>query len=232
MTTALEESNGVTNAVTLIRAAIDKGVDPEQLSKLLDLEERWQRNQAANAFAAAITGFQSECPMVRKGRQAQFSGKDAYKFASFDDVMRVARPLLSKYAIVVTFTTATSEKGMVVTCRIRVGTHCEETSLDMPIPEMRVNDTQKAGAALSYLKRYALCAALNIVVTDEDDDASQQFDTVDSTDVEQLNILIEEKGVDLARFLKYANVERLDLIPKSEMPKLLDMLKRKKAVTK
>jgi hypothetical protein len=38
---------------------------------------------------------------------------------------------------------------------------------------MRVNETQKFGAALSYAKRYALQGALNIVVTDEDTDACE-----------------------------------------------------------
>ncbi len=233
MTTEIEEQQPIGgNPVLWLERAIDRGVTPEVLEKLTTLVERWQANLDKRVFASAVTGFQSECPTVFKGRSAKFGDKAAYSFASYDDIHRIIRPLLSKFGIAITFSMDPAEKGMKVVCRVRVGAHCEETTLTMPIPEMKVNDTQKFGAAVSYLKRYALCAALNVVVTDEDDDAARQFDVVDSTDVETLNILIEEKGVDLARFLKYAGVERLDLIPKSDMPKLTDMLRRKKAVTK
>ncbi len=58
--------------------------------------------------------------------------------------------------------------------------------------------------------------------------AAEEAGVIDSMQVEQLAILIEEKGADLDRFLKFANVESLAVIDKSDFPKLLDMLKRRK----
>ena len=188
----LAHSTGVSNPLVLLQSMIEKGVDPSALKQMMDLSERWEANQAAKKFAAAITLFQSKCEAVYKRRSAQFDEKDsaggktgkkidAYKFASYDDIMAEVQPILAECEIVVTFTTEEPEKdkpGMRGTCRVRVGTHCEETKLFLPIPAMKVNATQMFGAALSYLKRYLLCAALNIRTTDQDNDAGTQFDTI------------------------------------------------------
>lgn len=219
--TALERSTGVTNALVLIQTAIERNIDAEQLGKLLDLQERWEANRAAQAFADAITGFQSECPPVRKSRQAKAAGRfGGYQFASYDDVMRVAGPLLAKHKIVVTYSFTSVERGMTVTCHVRVGTHVEDTTLTLPIPEMSANDTQKGGGATAYLKRYSVCAALNIVVTDEDDDAANLSPVKGNDSHELTNLFLDcvESGAikDPKRFLsfvaKMANVPSLDRI--------------------
>ena len=50
--------------------------------------------------------------------------------------------------------------------------HSERTAFPVPIDRAaRMNDTQKVGSALTYGRRYALCAALGIVTAEEDDDA-------------------------------------------------------------
>jgi len=228
MSTSLEESKCITNPMTLLAAAIERNIDPDQLGKLLSLEERWNKNRAAEAFAVAITGFQGECPQVFKSRETT-GGNMRYSFASFDDVMRVAGPLLAKHGIVVTFSTEPAERGMKISCRVRVGTHSEESTLTMPIPEMKVNDTQRFGAAVSYLKRYALCAALNIVVTSEDNDAAQQFEYITEAQAAELLALIDEKGADMKRFLAWCQLERLAYMPQAFFGKAIATLKQKKA---
>lgn len=161
--------------LTLLHTALEKGVDPDRLGKLMDLAERWEENRASKAFADAITKFQKLCPPIHKSQMAGKSdGRMQYKFASYDDVMYVAGPILADCGIAISFTTDPSEHGLKATCRVRVGTHYEDHTLTVPIPDMRVNGTQQFGAALTYAKRYVLCAALNIVVTNEDDDASSQ----------------------------------------------------------
>ncbi len=62
--------------------------------------------------------------------------------------------------------------GYLVACIVhhREG-HSERTEFLVPIDvQARMNDAQKAGSALTYGRRYALCAALGIVTAEEDDD--------------------------------------------------------------
>lgn len=218
-----------TEPMVVIQEAIKNGADISTLERLFALQERHEQNEAARAFAAAISAFQAEVPIVLKSRTAKIDDKWSYQFASYDDIMRQVSPLLAKHEIVVTFSTdQIPQVGIKTTCRVRVGTHFEDHTLTVPIPQMKVNATQQFGAALAYAKRYALCAALNIVVSDEDDDAARLLDNVDEEEVAAMRQLIVEKQVDEVRFLKWAEADALEQIPKAMFPKAMDMLRRKK----
>lgn len=175
-TQLVESPASAGNPMSLMQLAVQKGADTDQLEKLMSLQERWERNEAAKAYSLAVADFQGRCPTIEKTRGVSMTrGGDAdYYFASYDDIMRVVRPLLSEFGLSVSFSSPTAEAGsMSITCRVRCGVHVEETTFAFPVPsQMRVNDTQKMGAALAYAKRYALCAALNIVVGDEDTDGA------------------------------------------------------------
>lgn len=218
------------NPMALLQAAIDKGVNPDQLEKLIALQERWDRSRAAERFAGAIGAFQAECPVVMKARDADL-GRYEYKFADYGDVMAEAGPLLRKYGIVVTFTTAMVASLLSVVCRVRVGTHVEETRIDLPIPNVGANDAQKFGAAVSYGKRYSICAALNIVVSDrsEDDDANS-LHKITREQVGEVERMLVETGADREKFLNWAGgIRDVRDMTAAWYPKALNELKRKKA---
>lgn len=220
--------------MALLETAIEKGVDPAQLGKLIDLQERWDRSRAAERFAEAITGFQRECPVVLKQRTAKISGRGggnySYQFADYADVMAVAGPVLSRHGIVVTFTTELKNDLLGVTCRVRVGTHVEETHLNLPIPQMSVNDAQKFGAAVSYGKRYVLCAALNIVVSDGLDDDAHALDRITREQADEIRRLLAETGANEEAFLDWADggIPAVEQMTKQFYPKAIDMFRQKR----
>lgn len=220
----------------LLQAAIDKGADIDKLGRLFDLAERYEKAQAAVRFAQAITGFQRECPRVKKDRQATIRGKDdkpgyGYKFANFEDVDRVAAPLLAKYEIVVTFSTDHvangSQPAIKTVCRVRVGTHTEDTTITVPVPQMTVNDTQRYGAALSYAKRYAMCAALKIVVADEDDDGMSLVDRVSDEQAKLIRDELKRTGTTEAAFLHWMAAQQMEAVLARDFDKAIDFLRRK-----
>lgn len=153
------------NPMDLLSMAVERGTDPAQLEKLTELYERWQRNQAAQAFADALASFQRDCPQIHKSRKA-----DRFAYASYDDIMHQVQPVLADCGLSVSFDMEQTQANM-MTCTVIVkgGVHEQRTKLTVPIPDsIKVSSTQQYGAAVSYVKRYALCAALNIVVTNED----------------------------------------------------------------
>lgn len=219
------------DTISLIATALSHGIKPSEMTELYALHERDVKNKAAEAFSLAITGFQSECHTVFKEREAKVKtkggGEFSYKFASFDDIMREAAPILAKYKIAISFNTSPVDKFIKITCRVRHGIHFEDHDFTMPIPEAVVNDSQRYGMALSYAKRYCFCAALNIVVTDKDDDAATCLDTLIATETEEIKDLIRDKKVNLTRFLEWAEVENVEDILRSNFAKTVDMLKRR-----
>ena len=229
----MELATRPTDPLALISQAIERGITGDELGKLMSLQERWEANQAAKAFAVAVSGFQADCPPVLKERTASVptksGGKFEFGFASFDNVMATARPHLQKWGIAVSFDTdaATVPGKLRVVCNVRVGTHTQSTTVLFPVPVLSTNDTQAFGAAITYGKRYALCAALNIVVTDEDNDASALVAYIGADDVAEVRRIIEKCGVRLDQFLKWAAVESVEDIAAAQLPKVLDMLRRK-----
>jgi hypothetical protein len=217
--------------LAIIATAIERGVDPDRLEKLLELQERWEKHRAAEAFGKAIAEFQRRCPPIRKRREAK-GERMRFRFASLDDVMAVAGPILADVGLAVSFSTKMTEFGIEVTCRVRCGIHFEDHALCVPIPHMNVSDTQRYGAALSYAKRYALCAALNIVVTDEDDE-NQLAEGISDSQIEQINLLIEEcekvgHPVDMGRFFGWLGVSSLEQLTRRDAEKAILFLKAKK----
>ena len=152
----------------LMQSAIANNVDAEQLSKLMDLQERYQANEARRAFANAMADFQAKCPTILKTRKA-----DRYTYAPLDTVMRTIRPHLESAGLSVRFSTLLTETTVITAiCTVshRDG-HSEVSEFAACVDDkMRVNETQKIGSANSYAKRYALMNALNLVASDEDDD--------------------------------------------------------------
>lgn len=233
--------------LALINNAINRGMSVADLQGLFDLQERFERQQAAQKFAEAITAFQSECPQIEKvkaggapkARDGGYQPPPAYHYAPYEEILRVAGPLMVKHGIVATFTTKTSDKGvMAITCRIRVGTHSEETNMDVPSPggNSLVNAAQIQAMTLSYAKRYSLCAALNIVTKDEDNDC-QVGDTINAAQVQEILNLIEQckqAGTPVAfdRFKQWLCVEKLEELPQRELSKALTELRNKLAQAK
>lgn len=212
--------------MVLLQQAIDKGINPNELSQLMDLQERYENRRAAEAYAAAIAEFQRRCPAIHKGRKPQ-SGP-SYTYASYDDIMAVAGPLLAELGIVVAFSTEQVDKSIRVTCKLTVGTHSADHTFTVPIPDMRVNDTQKFGAALSYAKRYGLQGALNIVVTDEDTDAGNLADNLVTEDqVMQLEDWILSTGADREKFLAFLKVSKLSDLPAAKFANALEAIQKK-----
>lgn len=220
------------NMLPMIQQALAQGIDPDKLSKMLDLHERWTQARAQERFAEALSAFQSECPMIFKRRKT--TGSFSFQYASLDDIYKQIQPILAKHSIAISFRPKhePGEKAgmMSVTIRIRVGSYFEDSGFSCPVPsDLKASEPGKYGAALSYAKRYALCAALNIVVTDEDDDAASVVSTISALQMEEIESLIRETGTNIDRFLAWAEIESLAQMPVAKFGKAIVFLKQKKA---
>lgn len=226
-----QEDPSAQTPMSLIQMAVQANADPDRLEKLMALQERWESNKAADAFSDSMAAFQAECPAVLKGREASFKGQKAYNFASLDDIMAVIQPLLSKHGLTVGFSATIREGNIHVICRVRKGRHVEESEASLPVPaDMRVNDTQKAGAAISYAKRYALCAALNITVTDRDTDGAG-LDTQTITDEQAIVLSDMCDGLPDGtkdKMVAWLQVDSIYSIPAKRFNECKAMLKKKR----
>jgi hypothetical protein len=223
--------------MALMDRALDRGVDPDQLEKLMNLQDRWDAKQARQAFFGALAAFQSECPVICKTTRG-----DKATYAPLDHIVKIIQPLLHKHGLSVRFDTElTGETGavMTATCFVsHISGHTETNRFACPVDAGPVskegrkvmNSAQSTASARSYCKRYALGDALNLVYADDVDDdghlAGTQFITAEQAAT--IRDHIEALQIDEAKFLKYLNVATVDDIPAAKLKAVQAAIERKR----
>jgi hypothetical protein len=159
----------------LLSQAIEKGLDVEALGKLMDLQERWQANQARKLFFEAFTEFQAKCPDIRKTKEVRFKDSDVkpqYHYAPLADITRQIGPMLKANQLSYRWEIKDNSEEINVTCLVsHVEGHTERTTMSAKADTSgSKNAIQARGSAIEYLKRYTLIGALGISTADSDID--------------------------------------------------------------
>lgn len=155
----------------LLSQAIEKGLDVEALGKLMDLQERWQANQARKLFFEAFTNFQAKCPDLRKTKQVKFNQTE-YHYAPLADITRQIAMVLKANELSYRWEIQDDQTQMKVTCLVsHVEGHTERTTMSASADTSGAkNAIQARGSAIEYLKRYTLIGALGLSTADSDID--------------------------------------------------------------
>ncbi len=204
--------------LVLIQQALDAKIAPSDLKELFDLQVRYEQRRAEEAYADAITAFQAECPPIHKNQTNKGSGT---RYADYEQIMRTIMPLLRKHRIVITWDTGKADdKEMIVICRVRVGVVEKITSVAMPVTSVSkmMNASQAGGTAVTYGRRYAITAALNLYSTDEDDDAQSTGGVISEAQYVELDGLLSDlsalgHNVQLGKFCAIFGADSLRKIP-------------------
>lgn len=159
----------------LLEIATEKGADIEKLKQLMELQERWEANEAKKAFVQAMSTFKKDPPTIHKNKDANFgAGKAAYSYATLHNVCEQIVQALSRVGISHDWKTQQVEGKVRVTCVLtHVRGHSEATWLEAsPDTSGSKNSIQAIGSTVSYLQRYTLLAATGLSVAEMDDDGA------------------------------------------------------------
>lgn len=211
----------------IIQRAIEGGADLEKLSQLLQLQERWESNEARKAYYKAMAAFKSEAPQIDKDKQVKFDGAKgqvSYNHATLANVSNKIREVMSRHGLFASW--HVSQNGVIsVTCKI---THeqgyGEETTLTAPADSSGTkNSIQAIGSTITYLERYTLLALTGLATQDiEDDDGKAACpDTISEAEAHGLVDSLLEAGVNMDRFLAYMKADKIENIKKTDLTKAL-----------
>lgn len=161
---------------TFISQAIAGNLPVETMEKLFSLREKVKAEQAKEAFVSALSGFQSECPVIEKKKKVM--NKDGvsvrYQYAPLDVIVEQIKTPLAKYGFSYTWDVK-NETGFitaVATITHKLG-HSQTSEFKIPIDtEGYMTAPQKYASALTFAKRYSLVNALGISTGEEDTDAT------------------------------------------------------------
>lgn len=129
-------------------------------------------SEQVDQLTAAVVAAQAKFPVIAKSHTARVptksGGEYSYRYADLEDVVTATRPVLVENGLSVRqYVDFDGTCDLLVTRLAHVSGQWEDATMrlsDCPTP-------QAQGSAITYAKRYAYCAALNIVA-DEDDDAN------------------------------------------------------------
>jgi len=159
------------NPSELLRIAVTQGADIDKLEKLMELQLRWERNEAHKAYTAAINAFKANPPEISKNKEVKF-GQTAYKHATLDHVCDAITAGLSKHGISHRWKVEQDKEWIKVTCVLtHVAGHSEETMLQGASDNSgSKNPIQAIGSTVTYLQRYTLLAATGLAAANGDND--------------------------------------------------------------
>lgn len=144
------------------------------IDKLMDMHERWEKNQARKAFDAAMAAAKAEIPVIFKNKVVDFTsqrGRTHYRHEDMAEIARTVDPILARHGLSYRYRTETTQAHVKVTCVLshRDG-HSEETDLIAGHDNSgNKNSIQAIGSTITFLQRYTLKAALGLAASADDD---------------------------------------------------------------
>lgn len=164
---------------TIADAAANPQVDAGKMTALADLAMRLQDREQGQEFNRSLNAAIMAMPVISKQGQIVIPAKGQEParvqgtFARFEDIDRVVRPVLAAHGLAIRFEVGENAQGVTVRPIISHTNGFTERGEAMRLPvdsSGAKNNTQGAGSAVSYGKRYTMCAALNIITEGADDD--------------------------------------------------------------
>ena len=129
--------------------------------------------ETASTIAQALAAANCELTNPTKDKRAN-AGQFGYTYASLDTILAHVRPVLAKHGLSIVQNVELGDG------RVHVTTILLHTSGDRmefgPVAWASGSDMQKAGGAITYLRRYALTAALSIAADEDQDGAHAEPD--------------------------------------------------------
>lgn len=181
----------------LYQMALEKGLDPDKLGKLLDLHERIMSQRAEEAFDLAMNAVQGEVPAVIHDAKNQQTGST---YAMLDTVQRAVKPVYIKHGFSLSWSegeiNANGLHEIIMTVR-HVGGHTERHRGWYPVdgegPKggRTMNTLQGTVSAHTYAQRDMMRQLFNIVLAGQDTDGNATNGGLTDDQTATINNLLE-----------------------------------------
>jgi hypothetical protein len=212
-------------------------IDPERLEKFLDLQIKMENRQAEQAFHAAMSAFQGECPIIKRTKKTDFEsksgGKVKYDYSPLDEIVFIIKPILAKHGLSFSFDLKEGDKTSTLFIDIsHKDGFCKRFTypFDTIHDDGRMNLSQRRKSALTYAKRGGLESALGIVTSGEDDDARRAIDNmITGAQLNQIKELLASTKTDEKAFKDFVMVKDFAELSEYDAKRAISALKAKRS---
>lgn len=156
-------------------AFLQAGGSMEQLDQMMELQSRWDANEARKAYNVAFSDFKAEAVRIIKAREVTDGPLKGKSYAELYSVVDAVTPALSKHGLSASWKLTRDEKDWIeVTCTLKHSLgHSESVSMGGP-PDTggAKNVIQARASTVSYLERYTLKAVTGVAEGGQDTDGN------------------------------------------------------------
>ncbi len=237
----IAKTSEVMNPSKLLEIAVSKDADIDKLSKLMELQVKWEANEARKAYVIAMNEFKADPPEIFKDSFVSFStskGKTEYSHASLANVVSVIGAALAKHDLSHHWNIEQLDAGQIrVTC---VVTHAMGHSESVPMqsgPDQSggKNNIQAVASTTTYLQRYTLLSATGLATKENNDDGggnSEPLERITPEQLDEIEVLIKSVKADKDKFLNYLKIDNLENLTAHSFDMACNMLNAKKKADK
>lgn len=223
----------IVSPAEMIKSAISGGADLEQMEKFIELQERYEANQAKKAYHVAMAKFKENPPKITKDSTVDFTsskGRTHYNYANLATVMEKVNIALSLCGLSASFETKQNGE-VIVTCKIthQLG-HSESTSLSAPADQSgNKNSIQAIGSTVSYLQRYTLLSLCGLATHEQDNDAqTKEVEYITEKQLSNVRDLLAQADLKAEPICKFLHIESFEKMPVSDYQKVLTLIEAKR----
>jgi hypothetical protein len=222
-------------------AAANPSVDVDKMRALLDMQREIMAEDARIAFTQDFLAM--DLPVIdRDGRIDEGitrSGRQGKKtnYATFENINKVIKPKLKENGFVLWFEPDVGPDHRII---IRghldhVKGHGKTCAIPLALEDTgKKNNAQATGSTISYGKRYATIALLNLISNapeDRDTDANVAADAISAEQKEQLIKACEVRNAPLKKLVAYLNqrggseMKSIDDLPANRFDEAMETIK-------
>lgn len=169
----------------MVLYVMQNGGSIDQLEKFMDLQRKWEADQARKAYVADMAEFKKNPPTIVKDKLVGYENRDGtftgYKHATLGNVTNAIVEGLAAHGFSHRWDVRQNGAAIEVDCTIthRMG-HAETVTMQASKDDSgKKNAIQQVSSTITYLQRYTLLAATGLATHDQadDDGAGARLDT-------------------------------------------------------
>jgi hypothetical protein len=219
--------------IELLNTAIAGGAQSDVILKLLELQERTERNAAIQAFNSAMADAKAKIEPILKNQEAQ-RGTTTYKYEDMAQIARTVDPVITPLGLNYRYRASQTGANLTVICVIaHKNGHFEETFLTGAVePSVDLTPMQSLGATATMLQRLTIKLAFGLAAyKDSDCTTSASGNTsaaISSDQLAELELLAKEVNVNMDKLLTYLEIGTLSALPAAKFSKAKTALEMKR----
>lgn len=205
-----------TDLLSIIKdAATNPGFNGDNMKQLLDMQERIMVKQAEINFNGAMNRLGPKLPVIHKGSEIKHGEKLIARYAKYEEIDPVIRPLYSAEGFSVSFTSKEKDgKTTYYGFLSHVDGHTRTAEIVLPVDTGGAKSAVQAVlSTVSYAKRTLVSMLFNLVYTNEDDNGMLGSKTIDTEQAATLDTLLRETKSNVPAFCRLFGVEAVTDIP-------------------